>query len=647
MKIKYRPEIDGLRAIAVLSVIFYHSQITLFEHELFKGGFIGVDIFFVISGYLITSIILKEILINDSFSFINFYKRRARRILPALLFVIVLSLPVAWIYLVPESFLDYSKSIISSLSFGSNFYFHYSESQYGSDDSLLKPFLHTWSLSVEEQYYIIFPFFLFFSFRYLKLKIIYVLIFFFFTSLILANWLSDTNSSANFYFLHSRLWELLAGSILAFFETEIGSRSKNKILNLILPAIGLILIIFNIFFFKLYFPHPSFYTLPTIIGTCLIIWFSSEKELITNILSSKIIVNIGLISYSLYLWHYPIFALDNIIDFSQEDITKKIILGTIIFLLSLFSFLFVEKPIRENKYKYLNNFLALLLITSSIIVINILIINKDGFKYRFENIYLKNNFFRDELRDKSFYFIKNHNIQLFESKKKIKILIIGDSHSVDLFNSFIQNTNLFNNYEFKRYGNDIQSSFRFDKYQNKNDLIKFNQSELFKHADIILISDYFDDNESFSKLDYFIELYQHKKHIILTSNSNIYDDNFIFKKYYKLSLFDYYLLRNKKNKKLIDQNLTQNEILKINQTYFNHKNNKKINEINNKLKVISNKYNIKLLSKNLFQCDDKINICYGATNNGMKIHYDYGHFTLEGAKFFGKKIHDLNWFQLN
>ena len=144
MKLTYRPEIDGLRAIAVVAVIIYHAQITILNYRPFQGGFIGVDIFFVISGYLITSIILKELLTTGSFSFKYFYERRIRRILPALLFVMILTLPLAWIYLIPVSFIDFSKSILYSLGFTSNLYFHYIGQLYGAENALLIPFLHTW-----------------------------------------------------------------------------------------------------------------------------------------------------------------------------------------------------------------------------------------------------------------------------------------------------------------------------------------------------------------------------------------------------------------------------------------------------------------------------------------------------------------------
>ena len=161
MNLKYRPEIDGLRAIAVAAVVLYHSELKIYGHDLFKGGFIGVDIFFVISGYLISSIIFKEIYSTGSFSFLYFYQRRVRRIIPVLLSVIFVSTIIGWFILLPSELLNFSKSAISSIFFGSNFYFHYTGLQYGAVDGMYQPLLHTWSLSVEEQYYILFPLILF------------------------------------------------------------------------------------------------------------------------------------------------------------------------------------------------------------------------------------------------------------------------------------------------------------------------------------------------------------------------------------------------------------------------------------------------------------------------------------------------------
>jgi peptidoglycan/LPS O-acetylase OafA/YrhL len=249
MKINYRPEIDGLRAIAVSAVILYHSKIPLFGIvNFFSGGFIGVDIFFVISGYLITLIILKELSINGSFSFKHFYEKRIRRIFPVLLFVMLVSFIFAWMYLLPKNFVDYSKSIIYSIFFISNIFFYNSGQEYDAENGLFIPFLHTWSLSVEEQFYILFPIILFLIFKFFQKYLIYFLVASFLISFVLSNWYSLNNPSISFYFIHTRMWELLAGSILAYFEIKKSYLNKNKVLRLILPTAGILLIIFPILF---------------------------------------------------------------------------------------------------------------------------------------------------------------------------------------------------------------------------------------------------------------------------------------------------------------------------------------------------------------------------------------------------------------
>ena len=395
MKLNYRPEIDGLRALAVISVIIYHAKISYLDHKILTGGFIGVDIFFVISGYLITSIIYKELITTGTFSFKYFYERRIRRILPALLVIILVTLPLAWVYLLPHSLIDFSKSIIYSLGFSSNIYFWFSGQQYGAESSLLKPFLHTWSLSVEEQYYIFFPIIFLLTFKYFKKYIIHILILGFLISIGLADWGSKNYPTFNFYILPTRGWELLAGSLLAYFEINLGHRNKNKYLSIILPFTGLILIIYSIIFFsdfevvttdtklneKIF--HPSFYTLSPIVGVCLIIWYSDKKELFTRILSSKLFVGTGLISYSLYLWHYPIFAFARITGLLEEDYNlSKIILILFTIILSVFTYFFIEKPFRNKNYNF--SFLLKILITIIFIILlfNVSSLYKKGFENR-------------------------------------------------------------------------------------------------------------------------------------------------------------------------------------------------------------------------------------------------------------------------
>jgi len=450
MKTNYRSEIDGLRAFAVLAVILYHAKIELFGQNFFEGGFIGVDIFFVISGYLITSIILKELVTTGKFSFKYFYERRVRRILPALLFVMLVSLPFAWIYLLPISFIDFSKSILYSLGFSSNFYFHFSGQEYGAESGLLTPFLHTWSLSVEEQYYILFPILLFIIFRYLKKYIILILIISFAGSLGLAEWASRNYHSLNFYILPTRVWELLAGSILAHSEIYLNHRSKNKILNLILPTIGFFLIGYSFLFFDDEMLHPSIYTLLPITGACLIIWFSENNEPLSKILSFKPIVGIGLISYSLYLWHYPIFAFSDIIELTKDDIYKKILLGLVILLLSIISYYFIERPARNKNNNFSLIFGLLIFIFLIILVFNYVSVENKGFEKRkhISKIFKKTTINPGDLLStvtgKNFI---SKNIKFSYSPNNTNLILVGDSHAKSLSYNLFNRTNM-NKYNF-------------------------------------------------------------------------------------------------------------------------------------------------------------------------------------------------------
>jgi peptidoglycan/LPS O-acetylase OafA/YrhL len=357
-KIKYRAEIDGLRAIAVLSVIFYHSGKSIGSFILFSGGFLGVDIFFVISGYLITSIILNEIYITKNFSFINFYQRRARRILPALLFVIFASIFFSYLFLLPSDFIDYTKSIFYSLFFTSNYFFYFSEQIYDATPSLLIPFLHTWSLSVEEQFYLLYPIILYFSFKYLKNflnKILFSLILISFFSMV---YYFYANQSLAFFNFLTRFWELLVGAFIANNQKKINSYNFSILRKNIITIFGLFLIVFSILFFNKNISYGYIYAFFSIIGVSLIISFQDKEILINKILTNRFLVFIGLISYSLYLWHYPIFAFGRITELFGDGISKKLFFLTFFF--SLFTFYFIEKPFRNYNFIYIKKFLFLI-----------------------------------------------------------------------------------------------------------------------------------------------------------------------------------------------------------------------------------------------------------------------------------------------
>ena len=647
MKKNYRPEIDGLRAFAVLGVILYHANITFSGIQPFKGGFIGVDIFFVISGYLISSIILNELTTTGSFSFKYFYERRIRRIIPVLLFVMISSIPFAWMYLMPENLIDYSYSQLSSLGFGSNFYFWDIGQKYGAMNGLLKPFLHTWSLSVEEQFYIFFPLTLLIVLKYCRKYLIQVLIFNFIFSLILAEWTSRNYPSISFYFIHTRVWELMAGSILAYLEITFGRENKNKFFCYSFPIIGFLLILHSFFFFNDQMLHPSIYTLSPIVGTSLIIWFSNKDEIITKILSLKIIVGIGLISYSLYLWHYPIFAFARISNLIQGEIYNKLLLGMTILILSIISYKYIEQPFRNKKIDFKKILIFLISFLCLLVIVNIKFITSNGYENRFNKIYKKNNLNRNILDKKSWYFI-NQLPQKFLSKNTTKVLIVGDSHSKDLFNIFYQNPNLYKKFEFLRYGKENEE-LSFDKTYEKN-FIKFKNSQLLKDADVILISDKM-NLDQLKNLEKFIIYFKNKKHIIISSLSNLYKDGLVYKRFTNLTLFDYLLIKQNdlgylKLKSNIDVNISLKNQILINEVYFNLRKKIDLKIINNELEKLAKKNNLKFLLKDNFQCNFYNQICYGITDTGYKIYYDESHYTLEGSKYLGKIAHSINWFRL-
>jgi peptidoglycan/LPS O-acetylase OafA/YrhL len=465
MKIKYRPEIDGLRAIAVFSVIFYHADIIINNSQIFSGGFIGVDIFFVISGYLITSIILKELIKTGFFSFINFYERRIRRLLPALLFVVSLSLPFAWIYLYPIDLVDFSKSILYALGFSSNFYFHYSGLEYGSPESILKPFLHTWSLSVEEQYYILFPIILLVSFRYFKKYIFYILLFGLISSLVLADWSSKNYPSINFYFISTRMWELIFGSMLAYYELKLNKRGQNNNLNQLYSLIGLLLILYSIIFFDDKMFHPSFYTLIPVAGVSLVLWFTSEKELIVKILSNKLLVGAGLISYSLYLWHYVIFSFAKNLDIYFEQINGKVILIILTILLSVFTYFLIERPGRKIKpFKIIFSILLLFIFLISIFSVSVIL--KKGFvnRIKVQNYQEKHTY--SYLTDgNKICFNRFPDFCKFGSSEK-KIILLGDSQFGSL--AFDLYDKIKTDYTFYSITNGGYFHLRENKLQNKH-----------------------------------------------------------------------------------------------------------------------------------------------------------------------------------
>ena len=620
MQIKYRPEIDGLRSIAVSIVIIYHAKISILGHKLFEGGFIGVDIFFVISGYLITSIILKELNQTGSFSFKNFYIRRIRRILPALLLVMFVSLPFAWMYIVPLSFKDFSKSIIFSLGFSSNYYFHFSGLRYGDEDGLLKPFLHTWSLSVEEQFYIFFPAILLLTYKYLKKYLLYMLLIIFMISLIASDLTTRNFPSISFYSFHTRIWELLAGSILSFLEITKTREINKKSFFFLLPTVGIILISYSAIFFNDRMHHPSFNTVIPVMGVCLIICYSNKDELITKILSSKLFVKIGLISYSLYLWHYPIFAFARRIGFGQSSLSQQMLLGIIIVLLSIFTYYFVEQPARKQV-----NFQKILLKIFTafflLIIFNLLILLFDGVRSKSRVHPL---LYKYDMEHKNFKL--NYNYNSFDNRENI--FIVGNSFADDLLNLLSYNEDLNDKYYFYTAHADND---------NENYQVECLRRFFVNDYDICGSSRFSFLRKQFDKADYIIfaenlrNTYIKSEFIEIISYVEDYKKPLIIflDDIYGADLLDDFLLRKNRLPNSI-------ELVDMEKKFFEIKTNKHAKKLIDKIKKKLSNNNVEYVVRSEFYCDYFKKKCSLLKDNN-KIYSDWGHLTDYGAKFFSNK----------
>jgi peptidoglycan/LPS O-acetylase OafA/YrhL len=345
---KDRSEIDGLRALSVLSVIFFHAGFSSFS-----GGYVGVDVFFVISGYLITSIITRE-LNSGTFSLKRFYERRAKRILPALFFVVTVTCFFTWQWMLPKQLEDFCKSIVSVLVFSSNIFF-WQQSGYFSPSNGEKPLIHTWSLSLEEQFYFFFPLLLIWLWRFGKEKTLKVIVALLLLSLSLAHWGATAKPVATFYLLPTRAWELLMGSLLALVSFQVSEKKEKW-----LAALGLVLIGLGVFTFSYQTPDPSILTLIPTLGACLVILAAKPSNFVGRLLGTPFLAGIGLLSYSAYLWHQPIFSLARIRSVTPLEAPQFLALIVLVFVLAAFTWKFVESPLRRNNLKVRKQGFALL-----------------------------------------------------------------------------------------------------------------------------------------------------------------------------------------------------------------------------------------------------------------------------------------------
>ena len=475
---KYRPEIDGLRALAVLPVLFFHAGF-----DFFSGGYIGVDVFFVISGFLITTILHQQIK-EQRFSLYQFYARRARRLLPALALVLVVTIALSCWILLPRELKDFAESLTAVALAASNILF-WIESGYFDASAELKPLLHTWSLAVEEQYYIVFPLLLLGIWRWAKTYLLHILCGLMLVSLISAEYLVRQQVSTTFYLLPFRAWELLIGAVSAlilpslYVTAEVTHHQANQTKQVqlttkqnLLSALGLSAILYSIFYFSPETPTPSLITLIPTIGTALVLCFAQKGTWVYRLLSQKLLVGIGLISYSLYLWHQPLFALAKYrFHHVEYSVLWPMLLIGLSTALAYLSWRWIERPFREHSAPtYLSHPLTVILFSATLVIIGLIGHFSQGFKdLKLASFSAEEAQMITQLSDDPYYVSRRWHhlkeLQPFSSQTqsagltqlktktnphKIKVMLIGDSYAQDLLNA-IYEAGLDQEYQFSLY----------------------------------------------------------------------------------------------------------------------------------------------------------------------------------------------------
>ncbi|MEN8774655.1 MAG: acyltransferase family protein [Akkermansiaceae bacterium] len=371
---KYRPDVDGLRALAVIPVVLYHAALG------FPGGFVGVDIFFVISGYLITSIIMKE-MIQGIFSMKAFWARRIKRILPAATVMVLFTLLAGALILLPYQFQDLGKASVAQTFMVSNFYF-WQQDGYFAAPSDFEPLLHTWSLSVEEQFYFFFPLLSLFLWRKFPRKLLPLILVIIMASLACSILTITPFPGATFYLLPSRAWELLVGALIAITPLKISSASFRETFS----WIGLALITYSVFAYSAATHFPGLSAIPPVLGAALLIL--SNRDALTSVgkgLSSHPFVFVGKLSYSLYLWHWPLLIFGKHLSIHETPNSVRIVLVLASFLFAYLSWKFIETPFRNKNRlpSHKSAFKFFLGTTAGITLIGTAIYQLDGIPSRF------------------------------------------------------------------------------------------------------------------------------------------------------------------------------------------------------------------------------------------------------------------------
>lgn len=448
---EYRPDIDGLRAVAVLIVIAFHAF-----PSWMPGGFIGVDVFFVISGYLIT-LLIRQGLDQKNFAYWAFYASRAKRLFPSLIFVLVACQVFGWFALLADEYKVLGKHIAAGAIFIPNLVL-WSEIGYFDYAAASKPLLHLWSLGIEAQFYLLWPIIIWLSLKcnasLLKATSIAIS-----ASLLLNLLIVQADVSAAFFSPLTRMWELLAGCLLAVvahdkttaldvLKRQLGSETMA---NHTLASVGILLLVYGMFFFNEDILFPGAWTLIPVIGTVLIILAGRNSWLNSRLLSNRLLVGIGLISFPLYLWHWPLLSFAVILEGTRPDEPVRIVLVVLAFVLAGLTYYFVERPIRFGRHPRFKTFLSIIAMTI-VGASGWITYAQDGFKERVSQKEVET-----QLADLNFDIpestgwycsdLKYDSPRCHSTGPNPSVVVIGDSHALMIYSALRE--------RFKAKGQDI------------------------------------------------------------------------------------------------------------------------------------------------------------------------------------------------
>ena len=635
--IKYENNIDILRGISILLVVIYHLKIQIHETTLLSGGYLGVDIFFVISGYLITSILFLNTK-GNKFNWKLFFQKRFLRIFPVYIVAIFLTLLCSYFILIPDQLWMLAKSASSSILFVSNIFFWKYLNNYYLPDANLNPLLHTWSLSIEIQYYICFSLFFFILKRYdLNFKI--SLIITGLLSLVISILFSFIEPQINFFGFQSRYWEFVLGSFVFLYKDKI-----NLTLNLYYKYLIYFIIIIFVILFNETTKHPSIFTLLFLIIVSIALL---NKEQYNNLYDDKFLKFFGLISYSLYIWHYPIISISQRL-FIENNNYLKISMFLMSIFISLISYHFIEKKLKKNIKKGFY-FIVTFILLSLFLIISI--IKNEGYEERLKF----SKFYKEAIFNpisSSYYFNNNH----FNSFSDNNFLILGNSHSTLTYQGFIENNHLYKEMNFSNFHIQV-SCFNEATFKNIRDICKSgsDQNEKkrylkgldnFKNSNVVILSTRWtnDDLAALPEVINFLKK-NNKKIIIFNSISDLNKvDNVNSIENRPLSLLNKNYLRKKfpyEKYLYLNNNYPTDLILrKFQKLYFLNKSNQSA-LMNSKLKKITKELNVSFLDIDSYNCNNLLKQCRVATDNNKHIMGDStGHVTTNGAKYLYKLIYN-------